>query len=84
MIDENYIFLALSERPSTMSGLTLESFGVSVAVNVIICLAVFFFFGWLRKMASLEKFYAPKRYALEHLDLFLVHPWHLRMLARVR
>ncbi|KAK9919147.1 hypothetical protein WJX75_009706 [Coccomyxa subellipsoidea] len=43
--------------------LTLESFGVSVAVNVLICLTVFLFFGWLRKTAFLEKFYAPKRFA---------------------
>jgi hypothetical protein len=49
--------------------LTLESFGVSVAVNVLICLTVFLFFGWLRKTAFLEKFYAPKRCAFEHLLL---------------
>ena len=53
--------------------LTLESFGVSVAVNVLICLTVFLFFGWLRTTGFAEKFYAPKRWAstLEvHLHTF--------------
>ena len=50
-----------SPHPVYLMAFSTEAFGVSVAVNGAICLAVFLFFGLFRKAAFAHKFYAPKR-----------------------
>ena len=39
---------------------TGEAFGVALGINGAICLAVFLFFGLLRRATFAQKFYAPK------------------------
>lgn len=52
-----------SQTPHSGMAFSTEAFGVSVAINGAICLAVFLFFGLFRKATFAHKFYAPKRQA---------------------
>jgi hypothetical protein len=39
---------------------TGEAFGVALGINAAICLAVFLFFGLLRRAPFAEKFFCPR------------------------